>query len=97
MERTELFLLLHTGEGAHSKQEFPNNRFVNMVITVCSSTAGGSPWVEQAGPRDGRRREGAKTEQSSLSKGVRQGKRPSSPEKGGQDRADVVKCVRLCI
>lgn len=52
-----LFFFSHsyTLEGAHSyKQELPNNRFVNVVITVCSSTARGSPWVEQAGPRDGR-------------------------------------------
>lgn len=97
MERTGQFLLLHTGKGAHSyKQEFPNNRFVNMVITVCSSTAGGSPWAEQAGPRNGRRGR-AKTQESSLNKEVRQGKRPSSPEKGGQDGADVVRCICLSI
>lgn len=47
MEKKVPFL---TGEGAHShKQELPNNHFVNIVITVCSSTAWGSPWVEQAG------------------------------------------------
>lgn len=28
---------------------------MSVVITVCSSTLWGSPWVEQAGPRDGRR------------------------------------------
>lgn len=40
-----------TLKGAHSyKQELPNNCFVNALITVCSSTARGSPWVEQAGP-----------------------------------------------
>ncbi|KAJ4935397.1 hypothetical protein JOQ06_016933, partial [Pogonophryne albipinna] len=33
-------------------EELPNNRFVSVVITVCSSSARGSPWVEQAGPRD---------------------------------------------
>ncbi len=48
------FFLSYTLEGAHSyKQELPNNHFVNVVITACSSTAWGSPWVEQAGPRDG--------------------------------------------
>lgn len=49
----------YTVKGAHSyKQELPNNCFVSAVITVCSSTARGSPWVEQACPRDGRSEEG---------------------------------------
>lgn len=53
-QREQCFFHSYTLEGAHSyKQELPNNRFVNVVITACSSTARGSPWVEQAGPRDG--------------------------------------------
>lgn len=57
-ERAVLFFHYCTVKGVHSyKQELPNNCFVNVVITECSSTVWGSPWVEQAGPRDGREAE----------------------------------------
>lgn len=82
MEKKVPFL---TGEGAHShKQELPNNHFVNIVITVCSSTAWGSPWVEQAGLGGW---------QESWSDGGLRSCKPAAG-KEGQDRADVIRCIQ---
>jgi len=85
----------YTPKGAHSyKQELPNNRFVNVVITVCSSTVRGSPRVEQAGPVEGVSERGFERRESFHN---HKGHKRASSDVRRHGRADVIKCVLVCV